>query len=324
MKKLNEIFLITLFMTFFMSYTNTSLADTLTPPKILSVDQGFDSSEQFKTGDVLAFTARFSFDSYGLKNLSIDFSSQNECVRWNINLGPGGVNGNLSKGVLDDPKLDSSGRLVGNSFTFFGELKSSCFVGANNFTVRVRISDFSNLSASYERNFKVDVVNGLAKRPGESRGPDQALEVVDYSQLFIGKRLQGSTLEIVLPSFSKEGVSLIWGTRGGGGGSAMCQIPYKKLSPENFSQILVIRDSNPNNPYCELWFSSDLSDLDLYSSANGSLDFYLLKGELVTASKYRQMQIADQNKKSITCVKGNQVKKIIGINPKCPSGYKKR
>lgn len=311
-------------MTFLMSYTNSSSADTLTPPKILSVDQEFDSSKQFKTGDVLAFTVRFSSDSYGLKNLSIDFSSPTECIKWNINLGPGGVNGNLSKGVLDDPKLDSSGRLVGNSFTFFGELKSSCFAGTNNFKVRTRISDFSSLSASYERDFKVYVVNGLAKRPGESRGPDQALEVVDYSQLFIGKRLQGSTLEVVLPSFSKEGVSLIWGTRGGSGGSAMCQIRDKKLSPENFSQILVIRDSNPNNPYCELWFSSDSSDLDLYSFANGALDFYLLKGELVTASKYQQMQIANQSKKSITCVKGKQVKKIVGGNPKCPSGYRKK
>jgi hypothetical protein len=28
------------------------------------------------------------------------------------------------------------------------------------------------------------------------------------------------------------------------------------------------------------------------------------------------------NKKNITCVKGKSTKKINGINPKCPKGYK--
>jgi flagellar biosynthesis/type III secretory pathway protein FliH len=29
-------------------------------------------------------------------------------------------------------------------------------------------------------------------------------------------------------------------------------------------------------------------------------------------------------KKTITCVKGNLTKKVIAVNPKCPSGYKKK
>lgn len=308
--------------TFFLSYTNSSLADTLTPPKILSIDQGFDDLKRFKTGDLLAFNIKFSSDLYGLKNLSIEFISKTGCIQRNIYLGPGGINGNSSKGVSDDPNLDIFGRLAGNSFTFFGELRSSCFVGTNDFTVRTNINDFSNLYSSFERNFKVEVVNGLAKRPGESRGPDQALEVVDYSQLLIGKRLLESTLKVVLPSFSKEGVSLNWTTRGGSGGSAMCQI-WPKTSPESFSQILVIRDSNPNNPLCELIFYSDESPLDLYSFARGEIHFYLLKGELVTISKYEQTQRENQKKKTtITCVKGKLVKKVTAVKPKCPSGYK--
>jgi hypothetical protein len=27
---------------------------------------------------------------------------------------------------------------------------------------------------------------------------------------------------------------------------------------------------------------------------------------------------------SITCVKGKQIKKVSGINPKCPQGFKKK
>jgi len=34
--------------------------------------------------------------------------------------------------------------------------------------------------------------------------------------------------------------------------------------------------------------------------------------------------IASPKKSTITCVKSKLVKKIIGVNPKCPSGYKKK
>jgi hypothetical protein len=33
---------------------------------------------------------------------------------------------------------------------------------------------------------------------------------------------------------------------------------------------------------------------------------------------------AAKKKTAITCVKGNTVKKVAGINPKCPTGYKKK
>jgi hypothetical protein len=29
-------------------------------------------------------------------------------------------------------------------------------------------------------------------------------------------------------------------------------------------------------------------------------------------------------KKSITCVKGKVMRKVVGTNPKCPSGFKKK
>lgn len=35
-------------------------------------------------------------------------------------------------------------------------------------------------------------------------------------------------------------------------------------------------------------------------------------------------KVATSNKSSITCVKGKLIKKVTAINPKCPSGYKKK
>lgn len=315
LNKLKKISLITVLITLFLAYTNFSFADTLTPPKVHSINQEYDSAKKFRTGDVLAFSTTFSSDSFGLKNLSVDFSSPTDCIRWNIKLGPGGPYGYKSKGVSDDPGLKFFGRLVDNKFIFYAELKSSCYTGINSFTIRTSISDFSNLSDSFSQEFKIEVINGLAKRPGESRGPDQALEIVDYSKLLIGKRPQGSTLEIVLPSFSKEGVSLIWGTRGGN----MCSI-REKSSPEDFSQILLIRDSNN---YCDLWFYSQVTPLDLYSEVSGGIDFALLRGEVVTLSRYKQSITENQNKQTtIICLKGKSTKKVTALKPKCPSGYK--
>lgn len=293
-------------------------ADTSNPPKILGIVSEFDSSKSYKAGDVISFQVTFSSDSYGLKNLAVEFGSS-ECIRWNIRLGPGGAKGNFFKGVSDDPDLRTSGYLGNDSFRFFGQLKSSCFQGTNDLEVRVAISDFSNLTTSFSHNFSVVVANGLAKRPGETRGPDQSIEIIDYSRLFVGKKLEGSTIEIALPLFTKEGVSLLWGKRGG----SICQI-RSKSSPEAFTQVITIRNTNSSHPSCELWFNTDSSTLDLYSDATGDLSFYLFNGELVTALKYERMKSVSQRKTAITCVKGKLSKKVIAVNPKCPIGYKRK
>jgi hypothetical protein len=34
--------------------------------------------------------------------------------------------------------------------------------------------------------------------------------------------------------------------------------------------------------------------------------------------------VVSQKKRSITCVKGKTVKKVAGVNPKCPTGFRKR
>lgn len=300
-----------------------SNADNSTPPRTMDLVSDVMPSQTYKPGDVIAFQVNFTTDSYGLKNLSTSVRSLNECVRANMILGPNPQYGYGFKGVKDDPKLNMSGYLTEGTFRFFGELTSDCFNGSNVFGLSVGIIDYSNLSSTISKDFQINVIGGLAKRPGESRGPDQQIANEDYSVLFLGKKLNGSTLEIPLPSFTREGVSLIWGTRGGSGPNATCEIKPKS-SPENFSPILLVRNSNPGNPYCELWYLSDRSTLDIYSDLFGSLDFYLLNGETVSYSQYQQFLKSKSSKTTITCVKGKLTKKITGINPKCPMGYTKK
>ena len=37
-----------------------------------------------------------------------------------------------------------------------------------------------------------------------------------------------------------------------------------------------------------------------------------------------EFQAASVKKKTITCIKGKTTKKVTGLTPKCPSGYKKK
>jgi len=45
--------------------------------------------------------------------------------------------------------------------------------------------------------------------------------------------------------------------------------------------------------------------------------------ELV-AKQEVQPQLAIKKKIAITCIKGKSIKRIFAVNPKCPSGYKKK
>ena len=51
----------------------------------------------------------------------------------------------------------------------------------------------------------------------------------------------------------------------------------------------------------------------------------LLKAfESIAKSTITSAQNLSKKKVTITCVKGKLTKKVTGINPKCPSGYKKK
>jgi hypothetical protein len=58
-------------------------------------------------------------------------------------------------------------------------------------------------------------------------------------------------------------------------------------------------------------------------SVKDSLEKEAVNGEVTAAEKEAQTK-ALAKKKTITCIKGKTTKKVTGLTPKCPAGYKKK
>ena len=86
-----------------------------------------------------------------------------------------------------------------------------------------------------------------------------------------------------------------------------CDVPYASYDQQSNSNIMV----KDNKALCE--------------SSQRNLDF--LNSEIARASKLIQptpISTVSPKLTKITCVKGKAIKKVTGINPKCPTGYKKK
>ena len=86
-----------------------------------------------------------------------------------------------------------------------------------------------------------------------------------------------------------------------------CDVPYLSHDQQSNSNIMV----KDNRALCE--------------SAQRNLDF--LNSEIARATKSLEptpKSTISPKKITITCLKGKVIKKVTGINPKCPSGYKKK
>jgi hypothetical protein len=65
---------------------------------------------------------------------------------------------------------------------------------------------------------------------------------------------------------------------------------------------------------------NDLQSYGYFSPVHKHLDLISQAEALVKLQPATQTK----SKMSITCTKGKMVKKVSGINPKCPAGYKKK
>lgn len=86
-----------------------------------------------------------------------------------------------------------------------------------------------------------------------------------------------------------------------------CEVPYLSHDKQSNSNIMV----KDNKALCE--------------SAQRNLDF--LNSEIAKATKLLQPSpstTVSPKLVKITCIKGKTTKKVSGINPKCPKGYKKK
>jgi hypothetical protein len=61
-----------------------------------------------------------------------------------------------------------------------------------------------------------------------------------------------------------------------------------------------------------------------YSSGGGANPNFELRRATLTVGKATATAKGKAARTAITCVKGKAVKKVSGVNPKCPKGYKKR
>ena len=70
-----------------------------------------------------------------------------------------------------------------------------------------------------------------------------------------------------------------------------------------------------------------------FTPANGANPVYLYKDLIAEAEKYvvdnpyvepKTASTGFNNKTTVTCVKGKTTKKVTGLTPKCPKGFKKK
>jgi hypothetical protein len=75
-----------------------------------------------------------------------------------------------------------------------------------------------------------------------------------------------------------------------------------------------------NKPNSFGHFSPVYKHLDLIKEAEA---FVAQQSAPIDSTK-KTVTIPNLKKTTITCVKGKQAKKVVGVNPKCPAGYKKK
>lgn len=103
---------------------------------------------------------------------------------------------------------------------------------------------------------------------------------------------------------------------------------YTKLLPDKYIYLGAAGAGSMNQHNCESW-----PQALTYESINGAYPVYLFSDLIAEAEKYvadnpyvepKSKNTGFDTKITITCVKGRSTKKISGITPKCPGGYKKK
>ena len=92
----------------------------------------------------------------------------------------------------------------------------------------------------------------------------------------------------------------------------------KALYPSSATLLQNVFDNAPDRLLC-----NDLS-LSTFDTELQSKRKILTAFEMSLISAIAEAQKILTKKTTITCVKGKLIKKVTAINPKCPSGYKKK
>ena len=92
----------------------------------------------------------------------------------------------------------------------------------------------------------------------------------------------------------------------------------KTLYPSSELLLQGIIDNAPESIECSY------IDVETFDAELKGEKMLLKAFESIAKSTITSAQNLSKKKVTITCVKGKLTKKVTGINPKCPSGYKKK
>jgi len=280
---------------------STSLADNANPPKIIDLIQV--TKGPYKPGDLVTYKIVYSGGDPGLSRAEISFSGCRQLLQWR--------------------ELEPLSEIHGNGLISFvlpncGDVRS--------IPVRVQITDKTGLTAKWSvpntpnvsspRDYEVkDYIFKPVKR-GEIAPATLGSHQVDLSiipkELLVGE-------SIVLPEYSSIGAPVSYTVSQES--LEFCEVknnryPFPKLPGGTFLA--------KKNGECKLFIGADMGQPPTYDQPTIISNFTYEKIE--SSGQILKLQIGKissdkKNIKTITCIKGKVVKKVIGINPKCPSGY---
>jgi hypothetical protein len=280
-------------------------ADNANPPKIIDLVQV--SNGPYKPGDLVTYKVIYTGGNPGLKKIKVSFLSG--CFQ--------GFDWNESDGIKDK-----------HGDSIVSAPVPTCPPGIYN-PASIYILDKTGLS-----NIQYGANSSRTLNP-------QSLVISDYvyKPVNVGEvsptTLQSHKLDIlsipsnpkvgdnlILPAVTSVGMPVYYDTAGD-----VCSInqerfgvsvmPGGSLKFNNFGkcQLSIYADNGTRFSNQKPTFSQPVIDSRVAVNISGNISLAIF--EIRDASK------ANQVNKVLVCKKGKLVKKINGINPKCPSGYKK-
>jgi hypothetical protein len=306
MKK-NLIIFVSLILSF-VGLPSATHADTANPPKIQKVTQ--ITKGPYSPGDMIQFSLEISGGDPGLIQLQM-FS---DCFNTTWFSDPKDYVKIGSKGSFDPSYMNEkliTGRISG--------CRSKTYTASVSVVDQTLLSDGINFRSN-ELNFEVK--NKFLPAVGEVQpDPDFMLfqsqddvswdtfanvgkEATKVNQIDISKINES----LILPSFTKLGQPIEWFEQDN---STNCQIIRRFPGDVGNLKFLGIGKCFVYASVLYGGIKFNVGGSKRIGDGSGRYSFVLEKKQVATKSV-------------ITCIKGKLVKKVTGINPKCPTGYKKK
>ena len=301
------------------SFMPVSNADNLNPPEIKSVKL-INPQPEYSSGDEITFEIEYSGGNPGLKLAYIDFDSilGPQCLSTDLLLWELGTEKYYSGLRRNGPVSSSVVRL--NSM-----VTSDCIKGENSFKFKAQIIDQTNLYSTFsysaqfpdtKANFilKLNSKDGISVPDGEPRSQNSNA-TINFNSFPRSVDLEpGKVAVLALPKKTEEGILIRYRNVGGDLGSCNMQSEYYGQPIFNLNIT--------GAGICLISGSVTAPSGKIYEFER-ELKINLIGGRFST-TKDKFASTLEIKEKTIVCLKGKSSLKVIGKNPKCPAGYKKK